>query len=107
MQQQLNAKASRILLLCVLLGFCALTAATIAKQGFVSVLVNQFQTLGGIQVFVDLAIMCGLFSVWMYHDAKATGRKFLPWFVLTLVLASFGPLLYLMTAPKSPGPDSD
>lgn len=100
MQQQVNAKTPRILLICVLLGFFALTAATVAKQGFVSVLVNQFQTLGGIQVFFDLAIMCGLFSVWMYHDAKATGRKFIPWFVITLVVGSFGPLLYLVTAPR-------
>ncbi|MGV3527227.1 MAG: DUF2834 domain-containing protein [Candidatus Sericytochromatia bacterium] len=106
MQQQVNAKTFRLLLLFVLLGFFALTAATVAKQGFVSVLVNQFQTLGGIQVFVDLAIMCGLFSVWMYHDAQATGRKFLPWFAVTLAIGSFGPLLYLITAPKSPGTDS-
>ena len=35
--------------------------------------------------------------VWMWRDAKATGRNAWPWIVATLALGSFGPLVYLLT----------
>ena len=49
------------------------------------------------QVLADLAIALVLVLVWLWRDAKATGRNPVPWVVLTLATGSFGPLIYLLT----------
>jgi hypothetical protein len=49
------------------------------------------------QLFFDLVIALLLFLVWMWGDAKATGRNPWPWIAITLAIGSFGPLLYLIT----------
>ncbi len=50
----------------------------------------------------DLALALGLVLVWMWHDARARGRRFVPWLLLTLVAGSFGPLLYLLAQRREP-----
>jgi hypothetical protein len=52
---------------------------------------------GGGQVFFDLVIALTLAMVWMWNDAKTTGRNVWPWIALTLATGSFGPLIYLLT----------
>jgi Terpene cyclase DEP1 len=59
-------------------------------------------TWAGLQVLVDLAIALSLFVVWMWRDARATGRNSWPWLVFTVAVGSFGPLLYLLTASRAP-----
>jgi hypothetical protein len=92
----LRIRFNRPLLIVVFLAFSILTVVAFTTQG-VTIFETQFRTLGGIQVFVDLLIACLLFSVWMYNDSKANGRRFVPWFILTLLIGSIGPLLYLIT----------
>ncbi|MFO2464415.1 DUF2834 domain-containing protein [Pseudomonas sp. 15FMM2] len=51
------------------------------------------------QVVIDLYLMAGMACVWMYQDARAKGRsliRLLPYFLLTAVLVSIGPLLYIV-----------
>jgi hypothetical protein len=86
----------RIVLAVVLIAFLALTAAAAWQQGYLGVFASQFETLGGIQVLVDLGIAASLFLVWMWQDAKAAGRNPWPWLLLTLVAGSIGPLVYLL-----------
>ncbi|MEM6785644.1 MAG: DUF2834 domain-containing protein [Bacteroidota bacterium] len=86
-----------MLLLLVTAAFFVLTAVAVARHGYVGVFTYQIATWAGMQVLVDLVIACALFLAWLWHDAKALGRNPWPWIALTMVLGSFGPLLYLLT----------
>jgi hypothetical protein len=88
---------ARPLLIVTLLAFGALTAVALAHHGYFGIFTLPFQTWGGTQVLADLVIALTLVLVWMWHDARATGRNVWPWIVATLALGSFGPLLYLLT----------
>ncbi|MCP2052765.1 UNVERIFIED_ORG: hypothetical protein J3D59_002625 [Pseudomonas fluorescens] len=51
------------------------------------------------QVVIDLYLMAVLACVWMYRDARGRGRSVvsvLPYFALTAVFVSVGPLLYIV-----------
>lgn len=51
------------------------------------------------QVVIDLYLMAVLAGIWMYRDARAKGRAWrslLPYWLLTAVFVSLGPLLYLV-----------
>lgn len=51
------------------------------------------------QVVIDLYLMAALACVWMYRDARAKGRSLasvLPYWLLTAVFVSVGPLLYIV-----------
>jgi len=87
----------RVLLILVLGAFGALTAIAVARHGVVGIFAGQLQKAAGMQVLADLAIALVLVLVWLWRDAKATGRNPVPWVVLTLATGSFGPLIYLLT----------
>jgi hypothetical protein len=88
----------RALLTLVLTLFSALTAAALWQSGGLLGIVSwHVKSYGGAQVLADLVIALTLFMVWMWRDAKATGRNVWPWLIATLALGSIGPLLYLLT----------
>jgi hypothetical protein len=87
----------RTILTLILVPFTALTGLALWHHGFWGILEPHFQSFGAGQVFADLVIALTLFMVWMWQDAKATGRNPWPWIALTLAAGSFGPLLYLFT----------
>jgi hypothetical protein len=87
----------RTLLTITLILFGAITAAALWQHGYWGIIAPQFQTFGGGQVLADLVIALILVMVWMWQDAKATGRNAWPWIIVTLLLGSFGPLAYLLT----------
>lgn len=91
----------RILLSITLILFGALSAAALWFHGFWGIVAPHFQSFGGGQVFADLVIALTLVLVWMWHDARATGRNIWPWIAVTLALGSFGPLVYLLTRKSS------
>jgi hypothetical protein len=94
----------RALLLAVLLPFAALSAVAVWQHGVVGIVVWQLQNSAGWQVLADLVLALGLVLVWMEHDARARGRRFVPWLLLTLVAGSFGPLLYLLAQRRERSP---
>ncbi|MFC4860780.1 DUF2834 domain-containing protein [Pseudomonas sp. MAHUQ-62] len=51
------------------------------------------------QVVIDFYLACALIGLWMYQDNRRQGRSLaylLPFYLLTAVFASIGPLLYLV-----------
>ncbi len=90
---------NKTLILLILVPFSVLSLAALWEHGYWGLFEPAFRSLGAAQVLVDLAIALALFCVWMWRDASKTGRN--PWFWLgmTLALGSFGPLLYLLSAP--------
>lgn len=90
-----------LVLLLVLVGFLGYTVYVIVARD-----VSLFAYLGALrpnswatQILVDLYIACSLLAVWMVRDARARGKSVasvVPFLILTLLLASMGPLLYLL-----------
>ena len=87
----------------VLAAFSALTLAAVAQHGYLGIFEYQFGNLAGLQVLADLSIALLMVLAWLWQDARANARNPYPWVVLTLAAGSFGPLLYLLTAPKPQG----
>jgi hypothetical protein len=94
---------SRSLLIVTLILFGALSAVALWQHGYLEIFTLPLQTFAGTQVLADLVIALTLVMVWMWHDAKRTGRNVWPWIFATLALGSFGPLLYLLTRKSAPG----
>ncbi|WP_181706098.1 DUF2834 domain-containing protein [Chthonobacter rhizosphaerae] len=92
----------RALLLSVLAVFSALSAVALWQHGYWGIFEPLFRSSAGAQVLADIVIALGLAIVWMVHDARATGRTVWPFVVVTLAVGSFGPLLYLLTRPRTP-----
>jgi hypothetical protein len=87
----------RVLIVVTLVLFGALTAVALYQHGFWGILAPHFQSTGAGQVFADLVIALVLVLTWLWRDARASGRNPWPWVVATLMLGSFGPLVYLLT----------
>ncbi len=87
----------RNLLAAALVFFSVISALALWQGGIGGIISPHVQSFGGAQVFADLVIALTLAMVWMWRDAKATGRKAWPWIVFTLATGSFGPLVYLLT----------
>jgi uncharacterized membrane protein len=92
----------RSLIILILIMFAALTGAALWYHGYWGILAPHFQSFGAGQVFADLVIALVLVMVWMWQDAKTTGRNPWPWLGITLATGSFGPLLYLLTRKTGP-----
>lgn len=88
----------RTLALITLVPFTLLTLYALQQVGYVGIFDYQRHGPAGWQVFADLVIALLLVLSWLIPEARSEGRNPWPWVVLTLVLGSFGPLLYLAFA---------
>jgi uncharacterized membrane protein len=95
-------RAKAFVLLLVLFGFAALTAVAVKDHGYFGIISFHFTSTAGLQVIVDLVIVCMLAILWIVDDARRNGRVAWPYVVVTLALGSFGPLLYLLVGCLSP-----
>ncbi|MGN6151716.1 MAG: hypothetical protein ACTHOH_06845 [Lysobacteraceae bacterium] len=94
----------RALLLIVLALFGALTVAALVQTGYRGIIEPHFKSFGAGQVFADLVIALTLVMMWIWRDARSRGRNPWPWLVATVLLGSFGPLVYLLTRKPKSGP---
>jgi len=89
------------LALAALLGFSLYTLFTMltAEQSLLAFGRELMARPDTAQVVIDLYLMAALACVCMYRDARRRGRSvasLLPYFLLTAVFVSVGPLLYIV-----------
>lgn len=93
--------------LITLLAFSAYTLYVMlhAEQSLLQFGLQLMSSADTAQVLIDLYILAVMACVWMYRDGRARGKSLsylLPFFALTAVFVSVGPLLYLVLKAISP-----
>ena len=91
----------RTLLTITLIAFLILTAIALWHHGYWGIIEPNFKSFGAAQVFADLVIALSLLLIWMWRDARTTGRNPWLWLALTLANGSIGALIYLLCAPAN------
>lgn len=91
-------QVNKLILTFILTAFSIQGVYVLSQVGYWNIWIHNLNHVAGQQVFADLLIALSLVMVWMWHDAKTTGRSVWPWIALTLAAGSFGPLIYLLTA---------
>ncbi len=90
----------RPVLFLVFAAFGAFSLYVMWQIGYFGIWQGAMANLGSWQLLVDFIILSGLSLAWMWQDARRTGRAVWPFALITLSAGSFGPLLYLMLAPR-------
>lgn len=90
-------QVNKLILTIVLIAFSIQGVYVLNQVGYWNIWIHNLNHVAGQQVFADLLIALSFVMVWMWYDAKATGRNVWPWVALTLAAGSFGPLIYLLT----------
>lgn len=88
----------KLILAFILIAFSIQGVYVLSQVGYWNIWIHNLNHVAGQQVFADLLISLSLGMVWMWHDAKASGRYVWPWIALTLAAGSLGPLIYLLTS---------
>ncbi|MFI8384554.1 DUF2834 domain-containing protein [Pseudomonas sp. NPDC079086] len=94
--------------LITLLAFSAYTLYVMlhAEQSLLQFGLQLMSSPDTAQVVVDLYILAALACIWMYCDGRARGKSLvylLPFFALTALFVSVGPLLYLVLKAMDTG----
>ncbi|MBC3948981.1 MULTISPECIES: DUF2834 domain-containing protein [Pseudomonas] len=89
------------LALATLVVFSLYTAGTmwLSEQSLIAFGIELISRPDTAQVVVDLYLLGFLACVWMYRDAHARGHStvsLLPYFLITALFLSIGPLLYIV-----------
>jgi len=79
----------------VLADFLALNAYVVYQYGYIGFVELVTANAATTAALVDLVIALSLVVTWMVRDARERGVSSVPYVILTLVLGSVGPLLYL------------
>ena len=77
--------------------FLLVSITAVQQFGYMGIINHGLVNSAGWQILLDLVIACLLLLTWIIPDAKANNRNPWPFVAITVVLGSFGPLLYLMT----------
>jgi hypothetical protein len=85
----------------LLVGFSALTAEVVIRDGYTEWLRIAFENRSAGLLLVDLTIALSLVMGWMIKDARARKVTVWPFTILTVLLGSVGPLMYLVLRSAS------
>ncbi|MEM1264250.1 MAG: hypothetical protein AAGH76_17760 [Pseudomonadota bacterium] len=93
--------SNRVIAWALLIPFAVLTAYALYAVGYIGIFDYHRHSPAGWQVFADLVVALILVLNGLVPDAKRRGRSPGLWIVLTLLLGSIGPLLYIVTMKRS------
>jgi len=85
-----------LLLLVIFVPFVAFSVTVIAAEGFGGLFGLVLREQWGMQMFLDLVILYGLFCAWLVPDARGRGIVAWPYVAATLTLGAMGALAYLI-----------
>ena len=102
-KSSMDVSKYRSLIIITILLFGALTGLAVWHDGITGIFGSIISSYGSAQIYIDLFIALVLIMIWIWHDAKATGRNPWPWIIATLAVGSFGPLVYLLTRKSNVG----
>jgi hypothetical protein len=89
----------RPVLALVLAAFGAFSVYAMVQVGYFGIFQAGMASVGAWQILLDLLIMAAVAMMFIWRDARRSGRSFWPFAAITLIAGSFGPLLYLLLAP--------
>lgn len=92
----------RLLIGFVLADFAALNVYAASQYGYLGVWQLATANAATLTILADLTIALSLVTIWMVRDARQRGVALAPYLVLTAVLGSIGPLLYLFRRAEAP-----
>ena len=87
---------TRILLAFLLAGYTALCGYALYHEGLTGMIATATASPMAWAFTADLCIALGLAIAWMVRDARDRGVPVAPYAILTLLLGSAGPLVYLL-----------
>ena len=90
-----------VLALC-LVEFLGLTSYAIYTVGYLGFFAAAAANAATLTLSYDVVLALSLISIWMWKDARERGASFAPYLVITLLLGSAGPLLYLIRREWTP-----
>lgn len=90
----------RTVLILVLAAFGAFSMYVMWEVGYLGIWRAGLSSPGAAQVLLDLVVMSFIALGFIVRDARRTGRTVWPFALITLAAGSFGPLLYLLLAPR-------
>ncbi|NCP63122.1 MAG: hypothetical protein GW763_11960 [Paraglaciecola sp.] len=88
----------------VLFIFSVLSVYAVLEVGYWGIIMHLLDGPAAWQIAADLVIALSMVLLWLTQDAKKNGRRILPWVILTLLLGSIGPLLYIVLGVKPTSP---
>ncbi|MCW5632718.1 MAG: DUF2834 domain-containing protein [Rubrivivax sp.] len=94
----------RIVLWLVTLAFGAYSLWVMAQVGYIGLWQAGLSSPATLQILLDLVISCVLLVGFVVRDARANGRTWWPWALVTLAAGSFGPLAYLLWPQRRSAP---
>lgn len=92
----------RPLALAILVPFTIYSSWVTYTQGYASFFTGPLTHPTWTQEFLDLCIALLFVSSWMVADARRRGARAWPYLVLTPILGSIAPLMYLVMRPGVP-----
>jgi hypothetical protein len=96
-------RPTQILAATVFAAFGAYSLYVMWEIGYFGIWQACMANIGTWQLLLDFVITSVLVVGYMARDARQTGRKLWPYALITLAAGSFGPLLYLLLAPREAG----